>query len=94
MPSKSKAQQRFFGMVDAYKKGEMPDASQEVKDAAKGMTKKEVKDFASTKHKGLPNHVKKRVKLSEGELCRLIEESVRKILKEGIFGEIRATMFV
>ena len=88
MPSKSKAQQRFFGMVDAYKKGEMPDASQEVKDAAKGMTKKEVKDFASTKHKGLPNHVKngkKRVKLSEGELCRLIEESVRKILRGSVF---------
>lgn len=56
--SVSKAQQRFFGMVDAYKKGETENPSKSVKDAAEGMTKKEVKDFASTKHKGLPNHVK------------------------------------
>ena len=36
MPSKSKAQQRFFGMVDAYKKGEMKNASSKIKKAAKG----------------------------------------------------------
>lgn len=55
--AKSVAQQHFFGMVDAYKKGDLPDASPAVKKAAKGMTKKQVKDFAKTKHKGLPNHV-------------------------------------
>lgn len=55
--AKSKSQQRFMGMVDAYKKGEMPDASPAIKKAAKSMTKKEVKDFAKTKHKGLPEHV-------------------------------------
>ena len=48
-------------MVDAYKKGEMPDASPSIKKAAKGMTKKEVKDFAKTKHKGLPDHVNEEV---------------------------------
>lgn len=53
----SKSQQRFFGMVDAYKKGELDDASKAVKDAAEGMSMKQVKDFAKTKHKGLPNHV-------------------------------------
>ena len=42
----SKAQQRFFGMVDAYKKGDMPDASPTIKKAADGMTKKQVKDFS------------------------------------------------
>ena len=55
--AKSKSQQRFFGMVDAYKKGELKNASKSVKDAAKGMSMKQVKDFAKTKHKGLPNHV-------------------------------------
>lgn len=58
----SKAQQRFFGMVHAYQKGEMPDASSEIKAVADSMTKKDVKDFAETKHKGLPNHVKKNKK--------------------------------
>jgi len=50
----SQQQQKFMGMVRAYQKGEMPDASPEVKKAAQSMSKKDVKDFASTKHKGLP----------------------------------------
>jgi len=50
----SKAQQKFFGMVRAKQKGEMPNASPEVKKAAASMSKKDVKDFAATKHKGLP----------------------------------------
>lgn len=53
----SKAQQRFMGMVYAAKKGEKP-ASPEVAAAAKGMTKKEAKKFAKTKHEGLPETVK------------------------------------
>ena len=59
MPSKSKAQQRFMGMVHALKKGEMDpsDASPEVKKVAKSMKKKDAEDFASTKHKGKPNKV-------------------------------------
>jgi len=59
MPAKSKAQQRFMGMVYAAKKGEKP-ASKEVAKAAKGMSKKSAKKFAKTKHKGLPEHVKKK----------------------------------
>ena len=54
----SKSQQRLFGMVDAYKKGEMKNAPKKVKDIAKDMSMKDVKDFAETKHKGLPNRVK------------------------------------
>lgn len=49
----SKKQQRFMGMVYAAKKGEAP-ASAEVAKAAAGMSKKDAKDFASTKHKKLP----------------------------------------
>ena len=54
--AKSKAQQKFMGMVHAAQKGEKP-ASKEVAKAAKGMSKKAAKDFAKTKHKGLPAHV-------------------------------------
>lgn len=57
MPAKSKSQQRFMGMVRAAQKGEKP-ASSKVAKVAKGMTKKAVIDFASTKHKGLPEKVK------------------------------------
>ena len=53
----SRAQQKFMGMVYAAKKGETP-ASPEVAKAAAGMTKKEAKKFAKTKHKGLPETVK------------------------------------
>lgn len=57
--AKSKAQQRFMGMVHAVQKGELdPDeVGSSVAKAAKTMKKKDVKDFAETKHKGLPNHV-------------------------------------
>ena len=58
--AKSRAQQRFMAMVYARKKGAMKkgEASPEVEAAAKGMSKKEAKKFAKTKHKGLPGHVK------------------------------------
>ena len=52
--SLSKAQQRFMGMVYATKSGEMKAPSPEVASAAAGMTTKQAKDFAKTKHKGLP----------------------------------------
>jgi len=57
--SKSKSQQRFFGMVDAVKKGELsPEkAGEKVAKAAKDMSMDDVEDFAKTKHKGLPDHV-------------------------------------
>ena len=60
MPSTSKAQQQLMGMAYALKKGDMDpkDASQEVKDLADSMTLQQLKDFASTKHEGLPEYVK------------------------------------
>ena len=59
MPAVSKAQQRFMGMVHAAQKSEDPSPfSKDVKKAADSMSDKAAKDFASTKHKGLPDHVK------------------------------------
>ena len=85
MPSKSKTQQRFFGMVDAYKKGEMKNASSKIKKAAKGMSMNDVKDFAETKHKGLPEKVEEQtiIRLTESDLHRIVKESVNRILDEG-----------
>ena len=57
--AKSRAQQRFFGMVRAAQKGEGA-ASPEVAKVAGEISKKDAKDFAKTKHKGLPE--KKEVK--------------------------------
>lgn len=57
----SKAQQRFMGMAHAMQKGKkIPGASKELKDVAKGMSKKAGHEFAATKHKGLPEKVKKK----------------------------------
>ena len=54
MPAVSRAQQRFMGMVYATKKGDMTNPSPEVAKAAASMKKSDAKDFASTKHKKLP----------------------------------------
>jgi len=57
MPAVSKAQQSFMNAVAKYKKGELPDASQEIKDAAEGMTSGEVDDFVDTDTEDLPDTV-------------------------------------
>lgn len=66
--AKSRAQQRFMGMVYAAKKGEEP-ASPEVAKAAASMSKGEAKKFAKTKHKGLPGHKTKKKNVREESEC-------------------------
>ena len=60
MPSSSKAQQKFMGIVHGIQKGTIDPSSVSgaAKRAAKSMKKKSAKDYASTKHKGLPKKVK------------------------------------
>jgi len=58
MPSQSKSQQRFFGVVKAMQKGDIPKKGEAGK-AAKTMKKKDVDDFASTKHDDLPEKKRK-----------------------------------
>ena len=65
MPALSKKQQRFFGIVRAIQKGEQAPTTPETAKAARDMKKGDVKDFASTKHKGLPE---KKVKKEESKL--------------------------
>ena len=77
MPSKSKAQQRFMGLVHAFNKGDVKgsEVSKKVKDVAKGMKKSDVKKYASTKHKGKPEKVKKEAIDKIREMIRLELES-------------------
>lgn len=68
MPSRSKTQQRLMGQAYAYKKGDLkakdlnPDYADEIKKLSKSMTQKQLKDFAGTKHKGLPEKVEEKIK--------------------------------
>ena len=56
----SQQQQKFMGMVHAMQKGEkVKGASPELKKVARTMGKKDARDFASTKHRGLPKRVGK-----------------------------------
>ena len=77
MPSKSKAQQRFMGLVHAFNKGDVKgsEVSKKVKDVAKGMKKSDVKKYASTKHKGKPEKVKKEAIDKIREMIRMELES-------------------
>ena len=71
MPSKSKKQQRLFGLVaHCQDTGECP--SKKIKSMAKSMSKKVVRDFARTKHKDLPESVKPKLK-TFAEFVRLKE---------------------
>lgn len=80
MPAKSKAQQRFMGMVHAAQKGDMENPSPEVSKAADSMSDKDAKDFASTSHDGLPDHVKEAFK-----------EKIREILRKNMIDEMNTT---
>jgi hypothetical protein len=65
MPSKSKSQQRLMGAAYAWATGQTKDVPDYIKDVAKSFMKggkkrgkKSLKDFAKTKHKGLPDKIK------------------------------------
>ena len=81
MPAQSKSQQRFFGVVKAMQKGDIPKKGRAGK-IAKSMSKDDVDDFASTKHKGKPEKVKREQKVRE-----LIKKMVREEL--GKMNEVR-----
>jgi len=61
MPATSQQQQKLMGIVRAIQKGAVKpeDMSKKAQQMAKSMKKSDVKDFAATKHKGLPKKAKK-----------------------------------
>lgn len=85
MPAKSKAQQRFFGLVRSVQKGDTPRkrVGKKVRDAADNISHKDVIDFASTKTKKLPETVT----VTETQLRQLIREAVSETIKESFRGE-------
>ena len=83
MPASSKAQQRFFGVVKAMQKGDIPKTGKAGK-IAKTMSKKDVDDFASTKHKGKPEKVKREMKV-RNLIKKMVREELAK-MNEGTCG--------
>ena len=77
MPAVSKKQQKFFGIVRAIQKGEMAPTTPETAKAAADMKKGDVKKFASTKHKGLPE----KKKIEEDRQINKIIKQLRKSVK-------------
>lgn len=57
--AESKQQQKIFGLALSVKRGETPrsQVSAKVLEIVDGMSKKQIRDFAKTKHKGLPKKV-------------------------------------
>ena len=77
MPAVSKKQQKFFGIVRSVQKGEQSPTTPEVAKAASTMKKGDVKKFASTKHKGLPE----KKKIEEDRQIKKIIKQLRKSVK-------------
>ena len=75
MPALSKKQQKFFGIVRAIQKGEQAPTTPETAKAAADMKKSDVKKFASTKHKGLPEK-----KVTKEELDKNDKPFVKKLV--------------
>jgi DNA polymerase II small subunit/DNA polymerase delta subunit B len=77
MPARSKSQQRLMGQAYAYKSGELknkdlnPEYADKIKKLAKSMTKKQLKDFAKTKHKKLPEKIEENIILKFNEMNSL-----------------------
>jgi len=77
MPALSKKQQKFFGIVRAIQKGEQAPTTPETAKAAADMKMSDVKKFASTKHKGLPE----KKKIEEDRQIKKIIKQLRKSVK-------------
>ena len=73
MPAKSQAQRRLFGMVVAYKKGQLPNASKKVKEIAKGVTLKQAEDFAKKVQQELEQEEEKEMKQENLNRIKLID---------------------
>lgn len=87
MPSKSISQQQAAGIALAAKNGKI--SVSKLKGAAKEMykmSKKDLEDFAKTKHQGLPDKVKKE---QEEKLREVIRKEILKELRGGNVGNVQ-----
>lgn len=81
----SKQQQKIMGLALSVKRGDTPKTkvSKKVQDMAKKMSEKDLKDFAKTKHKGLP-----KTKETEESDIKKIEENIMNIIGKHIYNEV------
>jgi hypothetical protein len=81
MPAVSKSQQKLMGIVHAIQKGDADpkDFSKGAQDMAKDMKPSDVKDFASTSQKGLPN---------KADEIKQLKEKIRAIIREKMMREM------
>jgi len=79
MPATSQQQQKLFGLALSVKRGETPrsEASDEVLNIVDTMSEKDIEDFASTSHSGLPKKVES-----------IIRGLVRETYREKVLGEV------
>lgn len=77
MPATSKAQRQLFGIANAVQKGKLsPDeVSGDAAKIAKDVSSSDVKKFAKTKEKGLPQY-------AEQKLREFIKKTIKEILDE------------
>ena len=81
MPAQSKSQQKLMGIVHAIQKGDAnpKDFSKGAQQMAKDMKPSDVKDFASTSHKGLPD---------KKEEIKKLKEYIRTLVREKMMREM------
>jgi hypothetical protein len=84
--SVSKQQQKLMGLALSVKRGDTAKTkvSKKVKDMSKSMSKKDLEDFASTKHKGLP----KKKETKENEDVKNLEESIMRLVEKHLYPEV------
>lgn len=90
MPAQSKSQQKLMGIVHAIQKGEADpkDFSKGAQQMAKDMKPSDVKDFASTSHKGLPDKKEEEIKRLKERIRTLVREKMmREMSTSGGAGE-------
>ncbi len=101
MPSVSKKQQKFMGIVRSIQKGEQPASkfSKDAQDTAKKMKKSSVKKYAKTKHDDLPtkkestaSYKKTLQKIARDKQLKMISKKdkeilmkISKMMKEGTY---------
>ena len=78
MPAQSQQQQKLFGLALAVKRGEAPrsEASADVLNIVDTMSEKQIEDFASTPHSGLPKKVES-----------FLREFIRNTMREEVIDE-------
>lgn len=94
MPSESKSQQRYFGMVRAIQEGKLNPrkVSPKMRQTAKEISPQAAHEFAHTKRQGLPEHVKqafirgylKQAQSKQADFGAILNQGLRKLTSPAV----------